>query len=284
MMMQQTLGKGKGLSPASPLYASGPLPQAVPPQYPAAQQQAYSGITDDWAFRRATGALAPEADIVAGLMGSVHRPPGKGKGAPPAPEVNAGSSSAQPTGQTASGTSPAPTSAVAGASIPQGYTFDYSGHQPGPWPLQMPVIGQPQMYIPADQYFNMEADPNRSSTSGMNAAGLIGDRPPGAPLPTQPGYQPLPIPLLARHLGSFAPQDWQAEWEPRDRSAEKEPVPKWNGEHPATTLKPWLRDLRLWRQQVHGAIPARLHGMKLGRVFLKGRGCEAARTEFPRNC
>ena len=184
-------------------------------------------------------------------MASVNRAPGKGKGGFVCQSAPAASSLAPPSDptsnqqsnqQSGSGTSPAQMSSSA---QPYDHSFDYGSHQPGPWPAQSPLSGLPQHGIPANQFFDMTVDPNRSIDSGMNAAGLIGDRPPGAPLPTQPGYQPLPIPTLARHLGSFAPQDWQAEWEPRDRSAEKEPVPKWNGEYPATTLKPWLRDLRL---------------------------------------
>ena len=221
-MMMNPGGKGKGLvPPAPPPYNAGPLPapSVMPPQN-AATQPAPTGITDEWALRRAMGSLPPESDIVAGLMASVHRAPGKGKGTIHSPSMPATSSIAPQTDQTAyqkvsSGTSPTHMSSSApgnaGSSNPNTYGSDYGSHQLGPWPAQVDSSGTATFGIPANQYFDMTADPNRSLHSGMNAAGLIGDRPPGASLPTQPGYQPLPIPFLARHLGSFAPQDWQAE-------------------------------------------------------------------------
>ena len=76
-------GKGKGFVPlAPPPYQAGPLPMpsALPPQS-VAPQQTSSGITDDWAFRRAAGTLAPEAEVITGLMSSVFRNPAMGKGA-----------------------------------------------------------------------------------------------------------------------------------------------------------------------------------------------------------
>ena len=45
------------------------------------------------------------------------------------------------------------------------------------------------------------------------------------------------------------------EWEPRDKDSGKEPVPKWDGKNIATTLKPWLRELRIWRRNVRDSIP-----------------------------
>ena len=117
----------------------------TPPQYAAMQQQP-SGITDDWAFRRAMGTLPPENDIVAGLMGYVNRAPGSGQSS--TPTYPAASSSAQQVGQAANtqasfGASPEPVSSSAqdstGASIPNAYAFDYSGHQPGPWPSSVPA-------------------------------------------------------------------------------------------------------------------------------------------------
>ena len=43
------------------------------------------------------------------------------------------------------------------------------------------------------------------------------------------------------------------------------PFPKWNGEKPAITLRPWLKSLRLWRKETK--IPEYRHGMMLKRSF-----------------
>ena len=43
------------------------------------------------------------------------------------------------------------------------------------------------------------------------------------------------------------------------------PFPKWNGEKPAITLRPWLKSMRLWRKETK--IPEYRHGMMLKRSF-----------------
>ena len=57
------------------------------------------------------------------------------------------------------------------------------------------------------------------------------------------------------------------------------PIPKWDGKNPAKTLKPWLKELRIWRQET--AIPTRKHGMKLQGSFENGSWMKTCADRIP---
>ena len=60
---------------------------------------------------------------------------------------------------------------------------------------------------------------------------------------------------------------------------DKDPVPKWNGSNIAKMLKPWCRDLRLWRAET--AVPRSKHGLKLFRSFEAGSWLKSAADRVP---
>ena len=60
---------------------------------------------------------------------------------------------------------------------------------------------------------------------------------------------------------------------------DKDPIPKWNGTNPAKLLKPWLRDLRLWRAET--GVPSHKHGLKLFRSFEAGSWMKHAADRIP---
>ena len=60
---------------------------------------------------------------------------------------------------------------------------------------------------------------------------------------------------------------------------DKEPVPKWDGKNPAKTLKPWLKELRLWRHET--SIPVHKHGLRLSRSFEPGSWLKACADRLP---
>ena len=69
--------------------------------------------------------------------------------------------------------------------------------------------------------------------------------------------------------------DW-ASWNrwPDGDKGDRDPVPKWDGKNPGRNLKPWLRELRIWRQET--SIPVHKHGLKLFRNFEQGTWMRAA--------
>ena len=112
----------------------------------------------------------------------------------------------------------------------------------------------------------------------MGQAGGL-PQPPPPPLGTS-GPATAAIPYHAMMPGQQLPQmqfeklvgpppaavdSWQwNRWYDGDKG-DKEQVPKWDGKNPAKMLKPWLRDLRLWRQET--SVPVNKHGLKLFRSF-----------------
>ena len=57
--------------------------------------------------------------------------------------------------------------------------------------------------------------------------------------------------------------DWRQNW--WQGGQEKDPVPKWDGKNPAKSLKPWLKELRLWRHM--STIPEFRQGYALAKSF-----------------
>ena len=71
----------------------------------------------------------------------------------------------------------------------------------------------------------------------------------------------------------------QRHWLPPEGSGDREPIPKWNGQNPRKTLRPWLRELRLWRQET--SVPPSKHGLKLFRSFEAGSWLRQAADRVP---
>jgi len=68
-------------------------------------------------------------------------------------------------------------------------------------------------------------------------------------------------------------------WWSQREDKDKEPVPKWDGKNPGLKLKPWLKQLRIWRQET--AIPVSKHGLKLYRSFESGSWLKSAADRVP---
>ena len=108
-----------------------------------------TGITVDWAQRRAAGTLPPESDIVAGLLNQMDATPAEGtgsKGGFPPQTGPSGSSSTPQAGSAAANdqTSPGAVGPSTSASGPDGTQhpwYNYGQHQPGPWPGPAPALG-----------------------------------------------------------------------------------------------------------------------------------------------
>ena len=101
-------------------------------------------------------------------------------------------------------------------------------------------------------------------------------------LPTATGLGPqVPGPQLERLIGPqpehLAQMQWHR-WYEMDRG-EKEPIPRWNGQNPAKTLKPWLRDLRIWRQTT--SVPLSKHGLKLAQSFESNSWLKSCADRIP---
>ncbi len=83
-----------------------------------------------------------------------------------------------------------------------------------------------------------------------------------------------PSAALLQKLVGTTPNTWNwNNWMDKD-SGDKEPIPKWDGTRPASKLKPWLKDLRIWRQGT--ATPVQKHGLKLYKSFDSGSWLKAA--------
>ena len=115
------------------------------------------------------------------------------------------------------------------------------------------------------------ANPQATSTSGAtaNAAPTLSTH--EASLETTPSteavHSELPLPRLdpamfERLVGKRPYQDYM---NPYYKDDVKSGIPTWKGNDPARNLKPWLRELRMWR---HGtSIPVSMHGVKLFHSF-----------------
>ena len=77
----------------------------------------------------------------------------------------------------------------------------------------------------------------------------------------------VPTEQLHRLIGPApTPNPWQTSMPSGTSMADgKEPIPKWDGTQPAARLRPWLRELRLWRMNT--SIPLHRHGYLLSQSF-----------------
>ena len=75
-------------------------------------------------------------------------------------------------------------------------------------------------------------------------------------------------------IGDMQWNRW-SHWEKGDR----EPIPKWNGNNPAQELKPWLKQLRIWRQETSDSVHK--HGLKLYRSLPANTWLSQAAERIP---
>ena len=68
-------------------------------------------------------------------------------------------------------------------------------------------------------------------------------------------------------------------WMGEHQRGEKCPIPKWDGKQPAKTLKPWLKELRIWRRET--TEPVTRHGLMLSRSFEANSWLKAAADRIP---
>ena len=87
-----------------------------------------------------------------------------------------------------------------------------------------------------------------SSTQGQEAV-AVGTTMPEYPMPRigQSQFGKLLGPPPVSRVDYHGRGDGRA-WGDEDRGGgDRDPVPKWDGKNPGKTLKPWLRELRIWR-------------------------------------
>ena len=82
------------------------------------------------------------------------------------------------------------------------------------------------------------------------------------------GYMPqVDTNMLQRLIGPPINDYWRMSgvYGGTGNSRSKKPIPKWDGQNPAKTVKIWLKDLRMWRQETE--LPAWQHGRELQQSF-----------------
>ena len=75
-----------------------------------------------------------------------------------------------------------------------------------------------------------------------------------------------PLPSYNRDGGRYAIETGPMPNDPIGRM----PIPTWDGNHIATKIKPWLEDLKQWREFTVNTIPPRLAAWKLQMSFPEG--------------
>ena len=60
---------------------------------------------------------------------------------------------------------------------------------------------------------------------------------------------------------------------------DRDPVPRWNGNNPMVNLKPYLRQLEIWRHDT--SVPIQKHGTKLYKSLELGTPLRAAAEHVP---
>ena len=86
----------------------------------------------------------------------------------------------------------------------------------------------------------------------------------------------------AAAVGTLPEQGWNySGWNSggSGQGGKEEPIPFWDGNNPAKNLKPWLRDLRMWRHETN--LPASKHGLKLSKSFKYGSWMKTAADRVP---
>ena len=71
----------------------------------------------------------------------------------------------------------------------------------------------------------------------------------------------------------YRPPEWQTAWQPPPRATreedcfdkDKDPCPRWEGDHPESSLKPWLREIKRWYN--HTIVAPKRRGQKLLRAL-----------------
>lgn len=92
----------------------------------------------------------------------------------------------------------------------------------------------------------------------------------------------VPQPQLQKLIGSEPDegqwQNWNQQW-PSGGRGDKVPVPKWDGSQPGRRLKPWLKELRIWRRETE--MPVAKHGLALYRSFEANNWMKQAAERVP---
>ena len=145
-----------------------------------------------------------------------------------------------------------------------------------------PVQQAPMGYQPYPPQVMAEMMRFHQQMAGMMAQ-YNGQQVPPPPMPYQPQYgqQQIPTEKFAKLVGSLPVDSSASNWDRwyDGNRGDKDPVPKWDGKNPARTLKPWLRELRLWRHET--SIPANKHGLKLYRSFEQGSWMKQLAEKIP---
>ena len=117
------------------------------------------------------------------------------------------------------------------------------------------------------------SDPTSALPLGPQSGSVLGP----TVLPT------VPQPQLQKLIGSKPAepwnnwQNWNQQW-PAGRG-DKVPVPKWDGSQPGKRLKPWLKELRIWRRETE--VPVMKQGLALYRSFDAGNWMKQAAERVP---
>ena len=93
----------------------------------------------------------------------------------------------------------------------------------------------------------------------------------------------VPQPQLQKLIGSEPDegnswQNWNQQWHGGSRG-DKVPIPKWDGSQPGRRLKPWLKELRIWRRETE--MPVAKHGLALYRSFEANNWMKQAAERVP---
>ena len=119
---------------------------------------------------------------------------------------------------------------------------------------------------------NTMSDPTSSYAPGNQSGSVLGP----TVLPT------VPQPQLRKLIGPEPAEPWN-NWQnwnqwPSGRG-DKVPVPKWDGSQPGRRLKPWLKELRIWRRETE--VPVMKQGLALYRSFEAGNWMKQAAERVP---
>ena len=117
------------------------------------------------------------------------------------------------------------------------------------------------------------SDPTSSQVPGNQSGSVLGP----TVLPT------VPQPQLRKLIGAEPTDSWNNNWQNWNQwsgsRGDKIPFPKWDGSHAGRRLKPWLKELRMWRRETD--VPVQKQGLALYRSFDAGNWMKQAAERVP---